>query len=366
MNKKDLATLRRRFSPDKNDISIIRGCFVNEKGEIVSTFSKSPISLPTSEAEHYLASFKKTLGGAPGRNQFSLPVHDEATRLLHPLQSTELKDEAAVNELFTTIREKMEFEGSYLILAMHDAYSVPYRKAEEHTDRPDFTDKVFNYIMVSICPVKLTKPLLTFFSDDRDFHTVEPDLAVGSPALGFIYPIFSDSGADINAALYYTKDASDLHADFIDAVFHTTAPEAAADKREQFYGVLGDSLEKGLTFDVVQTIHENLNAQLNERKKGEGLQVGRKEIASLLDSCDVDAAEQKAFDEGYLEQFGAVGLDAGLIADQKRFEIETENVTVSVAPDRSDLVEVKCVNGRRMITICVEGDITVNGIEVDV
>ena len=45
-------------------------------------------------------------------------------------------------------------------------------------------------------------------------------------------------------------DASDLHADFIDAVFHTTAPEAAADKREQFYGVLGDSLEKGLTFDV--------------------------------------------------------------------------------------------------------------------
>ena len=50
----------------------------------------------------------------------------------------------------------------------------------------------------------------------------------------------------------------------------------------------------------------------------------------------------------------------------KRFEIETDNVTVSVAPDRSDLVEVKCVNGRRMITIWVEGDITVNGIEVDV
>ena len=101
-------------------------------------------------------------------------------------------------------------------------------------------------------------------------------------------------------------------------------------------------------------------------KKGDSLQVGRKEIASLLGSCDVDEKDQKAFDEGYLEQFGAVGLDASLIADQKRFEIETENVTVSVAPDRSDLVEVKCVNGRRMITIWVEGDITVNGIEVDV
>ena len=357
MNKKDLASIRRRFSPDKNDISIIRGCFVNEKGEIVSTFSKSPISLPASEAEHYLNAFKKTLGGAVGRNQFTLPVHTDDAALLHQLKTSELTDDKAVNKLFTTIREKMEF---------HDAYSIPYRKAEEHNDRPDFTDKVFNYIMVSICPVKLTKPLLTFFSDDRDFHTVEPDLAVGSPALGFMYPIFSDGGADINAALYYTKDASDLHADFIDAVFHTTAPEAASDKREQFYGVLGDSLEKGLTFDVVQTIHENLNAQLNERKKGEGLQVGRKEIASLLDSCDVDAAEQKAFDEGYLEQFGAVGLDASLIADQKRFEIETDNVKVSVDPGKSDLVEVKRVDGRRAITIWVEGDITVNGIEVDV
>lgn len=219
---------------------------------------------------------------------------------------------------------------------------------------------------MSICPVKLTKPLLSFFSDDRDFHTVEPDLAVGSPALGFMYPVLDDGSADVNSALYYTKDASDLHADFIDAVFHATAPESEADQREAFYGVLGDSLEKGLTFDVMQTIHENLVAQATEKKKGESLHVSRKEIASLLDSCDVDAAEQQAIDNAYLEQFGAVGLDAALIADQKRFEVATENVTINVDPDRSDLVEVKRIVGRRAITIWVEGDITVNGIEVDV
>ena len=367
MNKKDIASIRRRLSPEKNDISIIRGCFVNEKREIVSTFSKSPISLPESEAEHYLASFKKTLGGAPGRNQFTLPVHtdDPTGQILGQLQTSELTDEQAVSILFNTIREKMEFEGSYLILAMHDAYSVPYQKTDVHTDAPDFSDKLFNYIMVSICPVKLTKPLLTFFRDDRDFHTVEPDLAVGSPALGFMYPVLDDGGADVNNALYYTKDTDNIHADFIDAVFHTATPEAAADKREQFYGVLNDSLEKGLTFNVVQTIHENLNAQLNEHKKGDSLRVGRKEIASLLDSCDVDEREQAAFDNAYLEQIGAVGLDASLIADQKKFELATENVTISIDPDRSDLVEVKRVDGRRVIMITVEGEITVNGIEVD-
>lgn len=185
MNKKDLATLRRRFAPEKHDISIIRGCFVNEKREIVSTFSKSPLSLPESEAEHYLASFKKTLGGAAGRNQFTIPVHtdDAAGLLLRQLQTSELTDEKAVNQLFHTVIDGLEIEGSYLILTMYDAYSVPYRKTDEHAERPDFSDTIFNYILVSICPVKLTKPLLTFFRDDRDFHG-RTRLGGGKPGLG--------------------------------------------------------------------------------------------------------------------------------------------------------------------------------------
>lgn len=213
MNKKEIASIRRRFAPEKNEISIIRGCYVSEKKEIVSTFSKSPLSLPESEAEHYFSAFKKTLGGAPGRNQFTLPVQvdDYAGELLRKLQLSSLTDEAAVNEFYKNVIEGLEIEGSYLILMMHDAWSVPYKNSVEHEERPDFDGTVFNYIMVSVCPVKLTKPLLTFFSDDRDFHTVEPDLAVGSPALGFMYPVFSDGGADINAALYYTKDAADIH-----------------------------------------------------------------------------------------------------------------------------------------------------------
>lgn len=96
MNKINLATLRRRFAPDKNDISIIRGCFVNEKREIVSAFSKSLFSLPESEAEHYFSVFKKTLDGAASRNQFTLPVHtdDAAGCLLRQLRTSELTDAA--------------------------------------------------------------------------------------------------------------------------------------------------------------------------------------------------------------------------------------------------------------------------------
>lgn len=368
MNRRDIAQIRRRFNAEKNDISVIRGCYVNEKKEIVSTFAKSPLSLPTSEAEHYLATFKKTLGGAAGRNQYDIPVHadDPSGQLLRRLQTSALTDDAAVNDLCRAIIDHLEIEDNYLILMMHDVFPIPRKNAEIHTDAPDLSDNVFSYIMVSVCPVKLTKPLLTFFNDDRDFHTVEPDLAVASPALGFMYPAFDDGGADLGAAFYYTKDAENLHADFIDGVFAAQTPESAADRKQTFYDVLDDSLDSGLTFDVMQAIHENLTAQLSERKKDAApLQVSRKEISSLLSACDVPEAQRQAFENEYLEQFGAVGIEAAAIAEQKRFEIETDTAKISVDPGRSDLVEIKKIDGARCIVIRVEGDVTVNGVQVN-
>ena len=53
-----------------------------------------------------------------------------------------------------------------------------------------------------------------------------------------------------------------------------------------------------------------------------------------------------------------------MIADQKKYEIATEHVKVSVDPERSDLVEMKRIDGRRAITIWVEGDVSVNGVDV--
>lgn len=367
MNKKDIAQLRRRFTPDKHGISVIRGCYVSDRGEIVSTFSKSPVSLPESEAEHYLGVFKKTLGGAPGRNMFPLPVHmeDPAGQLLRQLQTGALTDEDAVRRLCETIIDRMETDSHYLILMMHDTWPLPRKKTDVHTDRPELDGTVFDYIMVCVCPVKLTKPQLTFFSDDRDFHTVEPDLAVNGPALGFMYPAFEDGGADVNTALYYTKDAEDLHADFIDAVFAAQAPQSTSNIRDTFYGVLADSLEEGLTYDVVQTLHDNITSQLADQKKdAEPLRVSRREIASLLDSCHVPASRQEKFDDQYLEQFGAVGMEAAAIADRRKFEIATENVTVNVDPTRSDLVRMQRLDGRRVIVIDVEGEVAVNGVDV--
>ena len=63
MNRQDVAEIRRRLNPDKNNIDCIRGCYVDEKGQVISAFSRSLLTLPQEEAEKYLSLFKRTLSG---------------------------------------------------------------------------------------------------------------------------------------------------------------------------------------------------------------------------------------------------------------------------------------------------------------
>ncbi len=62
MNEKEIAEIRRRFRPDKNNISVLRGCCVNEKREIVSEFEQPLISTPQGN-ENILQVLRRTLSG---------------------------------------------------------------------------------------------------------------------------------------------------------------------------------------------------------------------------------------------------------------------------------------------------------------
>lgn len=97
MNRREIAEIRRRFQPDKSAISLIRGCYVNEKREIVSVFNRPLMSFPQEEAEKYLALFRRVLSGAPGRNLVEMTfrpdqvMEGEEHRLLSAMRNTALK-----------------------------------------------------------------------------------------------------------------------------------------------------------------------------------------------------------------------------------------------------------------------------------
>ena len=65
--------------------------------------------------------------------------------------------------------------------------------------------EVFSYILCSVCPVKLTKPALSYYVQQNEFHNRTADWVVAPPELGFLFPAFDDRAANLYNALYYTK-----------------------------------------------------------------------------------------------------------------------------------------------------------------
>ena len=77
MNQKDFAELRRRFRPEKSDLVRIRGCYVNEKREVISEFAQTIGTLSLMESEDVLSIIRKTLSGAIGKHLIDVAFTNE-------------------------------------------------------------------------------------------------------------------------------------------------------------------------------------------------------------------------------------------------------------------------------------------------
>ena len=138
MNKKDIAEIKRRLNLEHHNITCIRGCYVNDKGEVISSFTRSLEGMAQEAAEKYLAIFKRTLSGTQGQNLLDIEftpeqvMDSEEHRLLTALKDTALRDEDAVDAFFQRVIASVQAEEHYLILLMHDGYDVPHRSGPDH------------------------------------------------------------------------------------------------------------------------------------------------------------------------------------------------------------------------------------------
>ena len=152
MTEKETAEIRRRIRPDKNSISHIRGCYVSETREIISTFSQPLNLLDTDEADRFLALLRRVLSGKLGRNLIDLSfttaqvMSGEEHRLLTALRDTALGEEEVLRRLYDRIIENLSIEGQYLILAAYDTYDVP-RRSKFGDELADYSEEMFRYML---------------------------------------------------------------------------------------------------------------------------------------------------------------------------------------------------------------------------
>lgn len=371
MNEKEVAEIRRRFRADKSNIIAVRGCYVNEQREIVSEFKQSMALTSHEESEQILSLLRKSLSGTLGKNLVDIEFETQQVisggehKLLMELRKSALGDDAAVAEFYRRVIQELSLEGSYMIMLAHDSYDVPYRSRDGES-QSDASSEVFSYIVCSICPIKLTKPALSYYIDECRFRNIASDWVVGSPELGFMFPAFDDRSANIYNALYYTRDISENHKEFVEAVFKSPVSMPAAEQKQTFQSVLGDTVAEDCSLEVVQAVHERLGGMIEDHKANkdlEPLRFSKRTVKTVLEGCGVSSQHVTAFEERYDEEFGEnAELCPVNVVDTKQLEIKTPNVLIRVNPERSDLIKTKFLNGLPYILIRAEEGVEVNGV----
>ena len=374
MNEKEIAEIRRRFNPQKANITSVHGCCVNEKREITAEFSQTLANLTPDETEGLLTLLKKLLSGSADRNLLDIEFSNqqvlggaEHKRLLK-LRDSSLNDETALKELFADIISSVKTEGSFLILAAADSYDV-FTYTEDGKKSEDSTE-LFKYFVCGVFPMKLTKPQLSFAAFDSTFKNIAANSVICPPELGFMFPAFDDRAANIYNTVFYTKDSGTDHSEIIGKLFAAKPPMPADSQRETFNTLLTDATDGENNLEIIKNIRDEIGDILTERKERkeyEPLNFSRDDICDILRSADVANERIEAFKEGFDKSFGEKArLNPQNLVETKRFELASADISIKINPERSNLVETRVIDGVKYILIRADEEIEVNGVPINI
>lgn len=370
MNKKEVSEIKRLFTPDRCPITRICGCYVDAEKNKKTRLKEAFLSLEEEEMYKYFEIFKKTLSGTIGRNLLDMefPLTQEAgggtQEYLMKLKSSQLKNDDLLEEFYDKVIDTFVFSENYYIVLIHGAYDIP-KKASDGMEMFDASDDVYEFLLCSICPVKLTKPGLCYNEDTNSIEQRIRDWFVEVPITGFLFPAFSDRNTDIHSILYYSKNPEELNADFARLLLGCELPLTAATQRETFNSMIAETLQGECTFDTVKTIHETLNELIEERKDDPNpLSLDKNDFKRLLSENGATEEKLEHFDEDF-EQAGGTSQTAlyvSNVVNTRKFEIKTPDIVIQVKPDRADLIETRIINGRPYFLIPADDSVEVNGI----
>ena len=375
MNNKEIGEIRRRVRRDRSNMTAIYGCYVNDNKEIISQFQQSTGIMPENEADKYFGLLKRSLSGTIGKNLIDITFKtsqvagSEEHKLLMDLRETKLKEEDLRMAFYQKVIETVSLETGYLILIGCDSYDVPF-KSKDDMAQSDASSEVYTYLLCAICPVKQTKPSLHYIPEEKLFHDGGMMNVVAAPELGFLFPAFDDRATNIYNALYYTHSPKESHEAFVEAVFNTPIPKPAAEQKKTFEALLTTVLGEDCSMDLVQTVHDQICQRIElhkESKVPEPLLIAKEDVKEVLSGCGVSEEHLAKFSVDYDAAFGfEAQLHPKNIIDDKRFEIKTPDVSIKVAPDRTDLIETRVIGGVKYIMISAEEDVEVNGVSIHI
>ena len=134
-----------------------------------------------------------------------------------------------------------------------------------------------------------------------------------------------------------------------------------------FQSALEEALDDELSIGVVQAVNEQLREIVESQKhdkEAEAPTITKAEVANVLEGCGIDADKIERFEERYDSEFGVAGQVPVANLVNRTFEVRTPDVVIKVAPDKSELIETRVIDGMKYILIRADEGVEVNGVNI--
>ena len=369
-NKKEILEIRKSLTRENCAITRICGCYVNHEKEILFETKNAFLALPDEEAFKYHDIFKHTLSGTIGKNLLDIefPLNQESEggtqEFLLKLRNSKLLDDDLINQFYNTIIQNFDYPENYYIILVHSAYDVP-GKTNDGFENFDASDEVFDHILCSICPVKLSKAGLSYDTVNNTISERNRDWLVEAPINGFLFPAFNDRATDIHSILYYSKNPAVLGDSLIDSLVGSEIPISSPNQKILFNSIIEETFTESCDYETIRNIHETINDIIEENKENpEPVRFSKEEVRKIFEEAGVEEANIVSYEKAFVESAGEnTVLQASNITETK-FNISTPDIVIKVNPARTDLIESRIIDGRQCLVIAVDDHIKVNGIDV--
>lgn len=372
MISKEILEIKKQFTPENCAITRLCGCYVDHEKNRKFEVNRSFLTMDEDEAFKYFEIFKQTLTGTIGKKLINMdfPLQQEepggTQEFLYRLRQSKLDDEVLLDEFYNKIIDNFDYNENYYIILIHGVYDVP-GKTSDGIEMFDASDNIYEYILCSICPVKLAKAGLSYDVDQNSIVGRNRDWVVEAPVKGFLFPAFNDRTADIHQTLYFTKKPEELQPKLIEELLGSEIPLSAKNQKVTFNEVLSTTLEEECDLETVICIHDQLQEMVEANKQEpEPLELDKYDMRLLLEQSGVSNEKVDKVESVFEEVAGERRrLMAANVAETKKFSVEMPDVQIKISADRTDLIETKIIDNRKCIVIPINDHVEVNGLEID-
>lgn len=375
MNSKEVNEIKKTLKFTDCSIRRIVGCFVDAEKEMHMVDNVNFLSIQEEEQHKYFSLIKKGLSGKIGKKLLNVSFEtdngitvENRQKLMDILDYSKVDDydkaTEKIKELYTEIKDNCSYEGCYFMMTIYGVYDVP-GMASDGLSMDDASDTVYNFILTLICPMKQSKPGLTYNHVNNTIENAVRNMLIEAPVQGFLFPAFNDRTADIHSLLYYTNKEAEIAAELLNGVLGCVTPATSTRQNQVFLNAM-DTIDE-LTFEKAKNVYSNIREMDIESKELDEIPVvDVKTVERVLEESGLNEEEITCFSNSIKDNSEEHQelLLSNIFDGSNKLKIKTGKTEISVPVESTDLVDLVKIDGKNCIVIEVNDSVTLNGVEI--